>query len=95
VLRMCVRVRIDGRVDRVSRGVDVIDRQFFGAVGVDLGNFRLGLGRFPRGLTLSALEATTLAPALDVRRRKLNGHQPRPVELQIRMLRFDRLPDFF
>jgi hypothetical protein len=96
VLRMLVRIRVDSRLDGVSRRVDVVDRQFFGAVGVDLGDLRLGfgLGRFPRRLTRGALEATTLAPVLDVCRRRLDGHQPRPVERQIRILRLNRLTDF-
>src|SRR5262249_22938976 len=32
---------------------------------------------------------------LDISGRRLYRHQTRPIERQIRMLRFDRLPDFF
>jgi hypothetical protein len=76
----------------MPRRIDVLDRQFFGGAGVGFGDVSLGLfpGRLPRG----ALEAAAFAPELDVDRRRYRGCQSGPVELQIGILRFDRLPDF-
>ena len=98
---MRVRIGVDCRFDGVPRRFDVIDRNIFrnifantlsaDAVGFD----GLRLRRFPRRLACCAFEPPALPPSLDVDRRRLNGHQPRPVEFQIGVLRFDRLSDLF
>lgn len=76
----------------MPRRIDLLDRQFFGGAGVGVRDVSLGLfpGRLPRG----ALEPAAFAPELDVDRRRRRGRQSGPVELQIGILRFDRLPDF-
>lgn len=95
---MRLRIGVDDRFDGVPWRFEVVHRRVFGrAVVVGLWSLRLTLRfrRFPRRLACSAFELPTLPPSLDVDWRRLNRHQPRPVESQIRILRFDRLPDFF
>jgi hypothetical protein len=87
------RVRFDRGFDRMPRRIDIVDREIFRAVG--FGFYNLGLRLFPRRLPRRALEATALAPSLDVDLRRLYRHQSRPVELQIGILRLDRLPNLF
>jgi len=86
VIGMRIGVRIHGGFDGVSRRIDVVDRQLFGAVGNGRGDLSLGFRRFPGRLSRGTLEPAALAPALDVKRRRLRGHQPRPVESQTRIL---------
>jgi hypothetical protein len=85
---ICMRIggRIHSGFDGVPWRVDVVDRQLFGAVGNRRGNLRLRFGPFPSRLSRGTLEPAAFPPSLDVKGRRLRGHQPRPVESQIRIL---------
>ena len=83
---MCIGGRIHGGFDGVPWRVDVVDRQLLGAVGNGRGDLRLRFGRFPSRLSRGTLEPAAFPPSLDVKRRWLRGHQPRPVESQVRIL---------
>jgi len=76
----------------MSRRIDVFDGQFFRGAGLGIGDVRLGL--FPGRLSCGALEPASFAPELNVDRRRRRGHQSSPVELEVGILRLDRLPDF-
>jgi hypothetical protein len=79
-------VRIHSGFDRVPRCIDVVDRQLFGAAGNGRGDLSLRFRRFPGRLSRGTLEPAALTPSLDVEGRRLRGHQPRPVESQVRIL---------
>jgi len=86
LIGMHIGVRIHSGFDRVPWRIDVVNRQLFGAVGDDRGDLNLRFGRFSGRLSRSTLEPPALTPALEVNRRRLRGHQPRPVESQARIL---------
>jgi len=87
-----MRVGIDRGFDRVPRRIDIVERQFRRAIGVGIEDLWFGL--FPGRLTRGALEPAPFTPELNVGRRRRRRHQSGPVELEIRILRLDRLSDF-